>query len=104
MFEIQSVIIARRLRCPILLFLLLRLQFALAAEHLSPLGKSPNWSSFEKYQETMTHDEFVAALQNVYCTRGVPNEFIQVDPDTARFLMDQDEQTWFTLRFAPNEQ
>lgn len=77
---------------------------AYAKEHLSPLGKSPNWSSFEKYQETITHDEFVAALENVYCTRGMPNEFIQVENESARLLTDQDEQAWFTLRFAPNEQ
>ena len=71
-------IIARRLLRQILLVLIC-VRAVAGAEHLSPLGKSPNWSDFEKYQETLTHDEFMAALQNVYCTRGLPNEFIQVE-------------------------
>lgn len=51
----------------------------------------------------MTQDEFASALQNVYCTRGVPADFIKVDAEAARFLLDKAEQSWFTLRFAPNE-
>jgi hypothetical protein len=97
------VIIARRLLCQILLVLIC-VRAVVGAEHLSPLGKSPNWSAFEKYQETLTHDEFMAALQNVYCTHGLPNEFIQVEPTCAHLLIDQDEQTWFTVRFAPDEE
>lgn len=76
---------------------------ACAAENISPLGKSPDWAVLERFQETMTHDEFTSALENVYCTRGVPAEFIQVDASEARFLLDNDEQRWFTLRFSPNE-
>ena len=49
----------------------------------------------------MTHDEFTRSLQEVYCTRGVSADLIQVEPDVARFLIDKDEQKWFTLRFAP---
>ncbi len=73
------------------------------AENISPLGQSPAWASLEPFQETMTHDEFAESLQNVYCPRGVPAEFIQLDTNEARFLVDKDEQRWFTLRFASNE-
>ena len=73
------------------------------AENISPLGQSPDWSSLEKYQETMTHDEFTRSLREVYCTRGVSADLIQVEADVARFLIDKDEQKWFTLRFAPND-
>ena len=52
----------------------------------------------------MTHDEFMEALQNVYCTRGVSADFIQTEEGVARFVIDREEQTWFILRFAPNEQ
>jgi hypothetical protein len=77
---------------------------ALAAPNISPLGKVPEWTSLEKFQETMTHDEFVHALEQVYCTRGVAPELIQVDAGVARFLIDREEGKWFTLRFSPNEQ
>ena len=74
-----------------------------AAPNTSPLAKPPDWSELEKFQETITREDFERLLNNVYCTRGVPNDFIQVDAETARILIDKDEQKWFTLRFAPNE-
>lgn len=86
------------------LLLLLALVPVEAAENLSPLGQPPDWPSLEKFQETMTHDEFTRALQDVYCTRGVPAELIQVDPKEARFLTEREAQKWFVLRFAPNEE
>lgn len=86
------------------LLLLLVLVPAKAAENLSPLGQSPDWPALEKFQETMTHDEFTGVLQNVYCTRGVSADFVQTEADIARFLIDREEQKWFTLRFAPNEE
>ena len=74
------------------------------AENISPLGRVPDWASFEKYQETITRDEFVRLLQEVYCTRGVNPEFIKVEETAAQFLIDRDAQSWFPLRFAPDEQ
>jgi hypothetical protein len=76
---------------------------AAAAENLTPLGRAPDWPSLAQYHETITRDEFERLLRNVYCTRGVDPRFIEVEPDGARILMDGDEQTWFTLRFAADE-
>lgn len=70
------------------------------AENVSPLGKSPNWSALEKYQETITREEFVRLLETVYCTRGVDEALIQTDAETARIVIDKEEGKWFTLRFA----
>ncbi len=52
----------------------------------------------------MTRDEFTGALQNVYCPRGVSADFVQAEADVVRFLIDREEQKWFALRFAPNEE
>ena len=71
-----------------------------AAANISPLGKAPDWQSLEKFQETITRDDFTRLLQNVYCTRGVPEKLIKVEDETARILIDKDEQRFFTLRFA----
>ncbi|MBA2243273.1 MAG: N-acetylmuramoyl-L-alanine amidase [Chthoniobacterales bacterium] len=71
-------------------------------ENISPLGRAPDWPALERFQGTMTQSEFTSALQNVYCTRGV-GEVIQVEENLARFLIDREEQKWFTLRFAPDE-
>ena len=71
-----------------------------AAQNISPLGTSPDWEALEKFQETITRDDFTRLLQSVYCTRGVPDNLIKVEPEGARILIDRDEQKFFTLRFA----
>ena len=71
-----------------------------AAENISPLGKRPDWQALEKFQETITRDDFTRLLQNVYCTRGVPDNLIKVEAESASILIDKDEQKFFTLRFA----
>jgi hypothetical protein len=93
------------LRIFLFLFLFLCLSPARAADRLSnPLADPPKWKALEKFQKTITHDEFEQALRGVYCTHGISEELIRVDPDVACILMDRDAQTWFTLRFATNEQ
>ncbi|HEX8254736.1 MAG TPA: hypothetical protein VF846_16450, partial [Thermoanaerobaculia bacterium] len=76
---------------------------AFSAPNLSPLGKPPKWDALEKYQETITRDEFTRLLQDVYCTRGVNADLIRVEAEGAQFLIDREPQTWFTLRFARDE-
>ena len=36
-----------------------------SAANLSVLGRKPDWSELEKYQATITHDEFVHLLERV---------------------------------------
>ncbi len=71
-----------------------------SAAIISPLGWRPHWGVLEKYKETITHDEFVHLLQDVYCTHGIPDGMIQVGPDSVRILRDKEKQTFLTLRFA----
>jgi N-acetylmuramoyl-L-alanine amidase len=73
-----------------------------AAENVSVLGSKPKWSVLEKYQETITHDEFVRLIQDVYCTHGFAPDLIEIDEKTARVLLDREAQKFFTLRFAEN--
>jgi hypothetical protein len=74
-----------------------------SAANISPLGWRPRWGVLEKYQETITHDEFVHLLRDVYCTHGIPDNMVQVDPDSARVLLDKEKQSFFTLRFAKDK-
>jgi N-acetylmuramoyl-L-alanine amidase len=105
--EIQFVIIhsltLERIATAAASALLVIAQSAPAAPNLSSLGKPPKWDALEKYQETITRDEFTRLLQDVYCTRGVSADFIRVDAEAAQFLMERDAQSWFTLRFAADE-
>ena len=75
-----------------------------AADHLShPLADPPNWKSLQKFQKTITHDEFDRLFRGVYCTHGISDELIRIDEKVACILMDRDAQSWFTLRFAASE-
>ena len=73
------------------------------AENLSPLGTSPNWDSLERYQETITHDDFVRLLESVYCPNGASSAVIKVEPLFARITTDKATDAHFTLRFAKSE-
>jgi len=72
------------------------------ADNLGILGSHPKWAVLEKYQETITHDEFSRLIQGVYCTHGFAQDLIEINENTARILMNRKAQKFFTLRFAEN--
>ncbi len=75
----------------------------LAAKNIGVLGTKPKWSVLEKYQETITHDEFAHLLQDVYCTHGIADDLVKIDNDSARVLTNRATQKFVTLRFASGE-
>jgi hypothetical protein len=70
------------------------------AANLSVLGRKPDWSALEKYRATITHDEFVHLLEQVYGSHGYSPELIKVESDAARILMSADAKDYFVLHFA----
>ena len=72
------------------------------ASNLSALGRAPDWSQLEKYQGSITHDEFVHLLDDVYCTRGYGAGLIRIEPEEARILTKSGSQDYFVLHFAKN--
>jgi hypothetical protein len=74
-----------------------------AADNLGILGAHPRWNVLEKYQETITHDEFARLIDTVYCTHGFAADLITMDEKSARILTNRDAQKFFTLRFAQDE-
>ena len=71
-----------------------------AAENISVLGNKPRWNVLEHYQQTITRDEFAHLINDVYGTHGFAPGLIKIEDDTARILINRDEQKFFTLRFA----
>jgi len=74
-----------------------------AADNLGILGTHPKWAVLEKYQETITHDDFARLIQSVYCTHGFAPDLIEINEETARILINRQSQKSFTLRFAKND-
>src|SRR5437870_8711820 len=74
-----------------------------AADNVSILGSNPKWNVLEKYQGTITHDEFSRLIQDVYCTHGFAPDLVEINEKTARLLMNRGSQKSFTLRFAEDD-
>src|SRR4051794_36720848 len=78
----------------------LSLPLVSAADNISVLGTPPRWKILEKYQETITREEFKRLLEQVYCTHGLTADMISVGDNSAHILMHRGPDTYFTLRFA----
>src|SRR5260370_15371570 len=74
-----------------------------AADNLGILGAHPRWNVLEKYQETITRDEFTRLIEDVYCTHGFAPNLIAISDKDARIMMNRDAQKVFTLRFAQDK-
>jgi N-acetylmuramoyl-L-alanine amidase len=93
--------------------LLLALMLPAPAEKLSPMAHPPDWSKLNGYQRTITHDEFVRLVNDVYSLNtpildphGPPNfwGYTKIDNDKVVLFTDPSKKTpEFTLHFAPSE-
>ncbi len=73
----------------LLVFLLIPPGVSHAADNLGILGAHPKWAVLEKYQETITRDDFARLIQDVYCTHGFAPDLIEINEKTARILMNR---------------
>jgi len=94
---------ARTLLVIVALFLSISSPAGHAADNLGILGAHPRWNVLEKYQETITRDEFARFIDNVYCTHGFAPDLIAINDKDARILTDRDAQKFFTLCFAKDK-
>ena len=83
-----------------LLFLLLAA--SLEAQKLTPLAPRPDWSSLEKFQRTITKEEFTRLLTQVYAPRDAWRESFTIAEDHAT-VVTAPGQPLFRLDFAPDE-
>ncbi len=84
-------------------FLLIFPAASRGGDNLGILGANPKWSVLDKYQRTITQDEFSRLIQNVYCNHGFAPDLIAINEKTARVLTNRESQKFFTLRFAEND-
>ncbi len=66
---------------------------------LSPLAPRPDWSKLDAFQETITRQDFVSLLDQVYAPAGVWKETIAVKDDMA-VITTRPHTSPFLLRFA----
>ena len=81
------------------LFLLL-LATGAAAQKLTPLAPRPDWSSLDKFQGTITKQEFTRLLTQVYAPRGAWQEAFTITDNHATVATGSGQPP-FRLEFAP---
>jgi N-acetylmuramoyl-L-alanine amidase len=81
----------------VLLFLLIAANAE--AQKLTPLAPRPDWSSLEKFQRTITKDEFTRLLTQVYAPGGVWSDYFTIANDHAT-VVTTPGQPPFRLDFA----
>src|SRR5260370_28525207 len=79
------------------------LQNLRAADNLGILGSRPRWSILEHYQKTITHDDFVRLIHDVYCTHGIGMDLLKIGNDSAQVLENSNATIYFTRDLAKDE-
>ena len=69
-----------------------------AREPLTPLSSPPDWDVLQKFQGTITHDQFLHLLNDVYAVGGTAQKWITVAPDYAE--IQTSEKHRLKLKFA----
>src|SRR5271166_3544689 len=72
------------------------------SQRLTPLSQPPNCDQLNRFQETITHDEFVSLLESVYAPNGAAAQWINVDSNAAAIQAHSPHH--FHLRFVPDLQ
>ena len=73
----------------------------LHAQRLSRLAPPPDWSKLQAFQQSITHDDFLHYLTQVYSPSGAWQKWIQVTPERA-VITTREGKAPFILRFAPS--
>lgn len=73
---------------------------AAPAQRLSPLAPAPDWSRLEVFQETITREDFVRLLEQVYAPAGAAKGIIDVLENEAVIKTTLTPPAEFRLRFA----
>jgi hypothetical protein len=71
------------------------------AQRLTPLSDPPDWNKLNRFQKTITHDEFVDLLNSVYAPNGAGAQWIKVEATQA--VIQENASEHFVLQFSSAE-
>ena len=101
-FSSAVYLIAPRIVCVLLVLFAGFAAFSTPApgDPVTPLSSQPDWDGLQKFQGTITHDQFVHLLDDVYAVGGTAQKCMKVTADYAEVRTSG--QHWLKLRFATN--
>ncbi len=79
---------------------LLMLVSTASAQRLSALAPVPDWGELERFQETITREDFVHLLDEIYAPRGAATGLIDAGPESAIVRKTLEPVATWELRFA----
>ena len=84
-----------------LIYLLLGFIFSFGTDaKTTSLGLAPDWKELDKFQESLTREEFQIALDKVYCPRLEWREsWIKLEKDHAKVRQVAGKEDWYILHF-----
>jgi hypothetical protein len=68
------------------------------SQKLTPLSHPPDWSQLNRFQETITRDQFLKLFNSVYAPNGTGAQWIETEATQA--LIQENASDRFVLRFA----
>jgi N-acetylmuramoyl-L-alanine amidase len=70
------------------------------AEKITALGNKPQWTLLDAYQHTITRDEFMRLLTNVYAPDGAWKPWFQIDANSVLIKKSAASAAYYRLHFA----
>ncbi len=71
-----------------------------AAQNLSPLEDTPDWTELDAFHETMTRAEFVRQLDTIYAPRGAARGLVDLGDDEVRIVEALGQPARRSVQFA----
>ena len=67
---------------------------------LTDLAETPDWKRLDRFQKTITKQEFITKLNEVYCPReSWWSPWIEIEEDRARICKIAGSDEWYDLHF-----
>ena len=81
-----------------LFLLLVMVPLVCSSQRLTPLSHPPDWNQLNRFQETITRDEFNDLLESVYAPNQAGAQWIKLETEQAQ--IQENASARFVLRFA----
>ncbi|MEO7932690.1 MAG: hypothetical protein ABIT76_05990 [Chthoniobacterales bacterium] len=71
---------------------------------VSVMARPPDWSRLDKFQKTITRDNFARLLREIYAPNGAAADQIRIDTDHALIRRGSGDEGFYQLDFAESEE
>lgn len=85
------------------LFICIGFLFPLYAGKLTSLAEKPDWSELDRFQKTMTREEFTRQLKEIYTPGREDWADLKINQESALIRKENGVDDWYEIQFCSNE-